>query len=58
VPFANVAQGKQSPVQPFCGEMGVYGVKGAQRVDEGGAGVHGYGYAEGFGDFFTGGAGL
>jgi hypothetical protein len=38
--------------------VGVDGVKGAERVDEGGAGVHGHGDAEGFGDFLLGGAGF
>src|SRR5271166_957888 len=42
----------------FCGGVGVDGVHGAEGVDQGGAGVHGHGYAEGFGDFFLGGAGF
>jgi hypothetical protein len=58
VPFASDTQGKKPPLQLFCGEMGVYGVEGAERVDEGGASVHSHGYAEGFGDFFAGGAGF
>lgn len=38
--------------------MGVDGVEGAERVNEGGAGVHGHSYAEGFGDFLFGGTGF
>jgi hypothetical protein len=34
----------------FAG-VGLDGVEGAERVDEGGTGVHGHGDAEGFGDF-------
>ena len=40
------------------GGVGVDGVQGTEGVDEGGAGVHGHGYAEGFGDFLLGGAGF
>ncbi len=36
--------------------MGGDGVHGAERVDEGGAGVHGHGDTESFRDFFLGGA--
>ena len=36
--------------------MGVDGIKGAERVDKGGAGVHGHGHTEGFSDFLFGGA--
>src|ERR1700741_1690918 len=34
----------------------VDGIEGAEGVDEGGPGVHGHGYAEGFGNFLLGGA--
>jgi len=40
------------------GLLGVDGVEGAEGVDESGAGVHGHGHAEGFGDFVFGGAGF
>jgi hypothetical protein len=40
------------------GGVGVDGIQGAEGVDEGGSGVHGHGYAEGFGDFFFGGTGF
>ncbi len=42
----------------FGGRVGVDGVHGAERVDEGGADVHGHGDTEGFGDFFAGGTGF
>lgn len=44
--------------------MGLHGLEGAEGVDEGGAGVHGHGDAEGFADFlfcgpgFEGGVGM
>lgn len=40
------------------GGVDVDGVHGAKRVDEGGAGVHGHGDAEGFGDLFARGTGF
>jgi len=42
----------------FGGGVGVDGVHGAERVDKGGAGVHGHGDTQGFGDFLAGGAGF
>jgi len=41
----------------FAG-VGIDGVEGAEGIDKGGAGVHGHGNAEGFGDFLFGGAGF
>ena len=38
--------------------MGVDGVESAEGVDERGAGVHGHGDAQGFGNFLFGGAGF
>lgn len=40
------------------GGVGVDGIEGAEGVDEGSAGVHGHGDAEGFGDFLLGGTGF
>lgn len=39
----------------FAG-VGVDGIEGAERVDEGRSSVHRHGYAQGFGDFLLGGA--
>jgi hypothetical protein len=36
--------------------VGVDRIHGAERVDQGGAGVHGHGHTESFGDFLFGGA--
>jgi hypothetical protein len=42
----------------FWGGLGDDGVHYTEGIDEGCAGVHGHGDAEGFGDFFFGGAGF